>query len=177
MADENQKKAKDVIKPEDISKEVVVPKPELDVSDIIAKTVSETFKALQPYLNQPQAPAPQMPKQKISSESVRGQIMREMSQEFDRKVNQNRKFLEKMAATPRKDMVVYTIPMVYRQWIGQTLSVSLNGSVITIPVNNRGYLIPKVYKPIIDQMLRYEDEKISYMTDNDNKDIRYGESK
>lgn len=145
------------IKEEDLSVEKA---PGLDLSDIISQTIQKTLEGLAPYLNRGGAPDTSLKEQ---GENIRSRIISEMNKDFDHVLNANRKYLEKLAATPESEMTVVQIPRVYAKYLGSVLPVGLNGSIISIPINNKPYAIPKVMKAKVQETLEYEDEKISFM--------------
>lgn len=97
--------------------------------------------------------------------------MKQLEKQFDRRLNENNRFIQGMFNAPRKDLRWIRIPRIYRKHIGSQLPVGLNGNVITIPVDGNSYLVHKDYLPIINQKLEYEDQKISYMEDSGYEDI------
>lgn len=99
-------------------------------------------------------------------------FMKDMELQMDRVTERNRRFMEKVAKSPKSEYVTVTIPQMYRKYFGSTLPVGVNGTIISIPVNNRPYRIHKIFVPALRQRLNYKDEKISQMTATENRDIR-----
>jgi len=153
------------IKESDLSVEQA---PGFDLSDIIAQTVQKTIEGLAPFLQRGGAPTQSM---KAEGENIRTRIITEMNKDFDYVLNANKRYLEKLANTPKSEMVVIQIPRVYAKYLGSVLPVGLNASVIAIPINNKPYLIPKVMKAKVMETLEYEDEKISFMERTGSSDI------
>lgn len=139
------------------------PKQE-DLSQIISSTISETMKAMQSNLNQ-QAQTSEM------SKSDKEKVISRINKTYDRRVNENKRFLQRLANAPESDYRYISIPRVYAKYLGSNIPVSINGSVITIPVNGKRYKVHKYYVPIIRQRIEYEDEKISYMDQTDFSDV------
>lgn len=156
---------KKIIKEEDLTVNNV---PGIDVSDIISQTIQKTIEGLAPLLNRGGA-SPEVVQR--SGESVRRDVIREINTDFERLVNANKRFLEKLANTPKSEQVVVRIPKVYAKYLGGSLPVGLNGSIIYIPADNRPYLVPKSMKAIIENTIAYEDEKIDFMERTGNSDV------
>jgi hypothetical protein len=140
-----------------------------DISEIIAKTVSKTFEQLAPYLGS--GDSKQKGTLREESQNVRSRIIKEINNDFAHVMNANKRFLQGLANIPRKDLVTVRIPRVYAKQFGSVLPMGLNGSVIGIPIDNKPHLIPKVFKPFLENTLNYEDEKISFMERSGNVDM------
>jgi len=140
------------------------------VKVMMQSAISETFKMMQPYLAQNNQ-APQ--EVATTSDQVRGRVMRNMNNEFERVVQENNKFLRSLLNPSKEDKVYVTIPRVYKPYFGSMLPVGINTSIINVPIDNRPHPIHKAFLPIIMAKLGYEDEKISYMQATDFSDVSF----
>jgi len=140
-------------------------------SDIIEKAISKTLEAIMPLLQaglpqQSQAPVQQI----LSSNDVRMQVSKATNTAFDREMEENRKFLAMLATAPASDFVMFSIPRIYEQHFGSVLPVSVNGSMITIPIDNRPHRIHKLFVAPARAKIDYEDEKAAFMHKHSNND-------
>lgn len=149
------------------TKEVAEKLQPTSMEDIIAKTISETLKAVAPLLAGKQAE----PQEEATTSSVRTKIIKKINQEYDNAVKANTKFMASLVNAPESDYVKVIIPRVYKPYFGPMLPVGLNGSLINIPIDNRPHKVHKAYLPIILQKLRYEDEKIDFMNRTGKSDV------
>jgi len=165
MPDDNKPK----IQPKDVILE------DQSTSKIIAETVSALMKELAPMLqannntnnnkNNAQPGA-----QTVSD--VRSKVIRDMEVKFQDTVKANNRFTQSLVNLPKEQMTRIRIPKVYRKYFGPYLPVGINGVVITIPIDNNYHPIPKIYLPLINRTIDYEDEKIDYMERTGSKDIQ-----
>lgn len=64
-----------------------------------------------------------------------------------RSVKFNKKLVEE------KDMIRVSIPLVYREYVGSNVTVSVNGNTIKVPVDNRAYMISKAHNHQLQKKL------------------------
>jgi hypothetical protein len=140
---------------------------------IIQQTVEKTMAALLPLLQKNSA----VNLDDKTTQNVRTDIVRQINKAFDKRLESNRKFMARLASAPEKEFTKIKIPRVYAQYFGPMLPVGINGSLINIPIDNKYHKVHKIYVPIIEQTLEYEDEKISFMQrtgKNDTREVTQG---
>ena len=139
--------------------------------DVVNKTVETVMASIAPYLqNNMQQPTP---KKADTVSDVRSRVIRDMEAQFQKTLKANKNFANVLANLKPKDYTRIRIPRVYKKYFGPYLPVGINGIIITVPIDNNYHKIPKLYLPIIEKTLRYEDEKIDFMERTDNSDITF----
>lgn len=166
MAD---KPSKDVMKEFD-TKQGLDPELVKLMMQLNKETVKDLAEVLIPILNKSQSePVAYAPK---TMSEQRSQTLTEINREFQRKQEENARFMRELSEAPKKDFVRYSIPLIYKKHVGSVLPVGLNGSVITFPVDGRPHPIHKAFVLHIEQKLRYIDEQVAFMDNNNNSDVR-----
>lgn len=103
----------------------------------------------------------------------RTRVVKVIQKNLDRRINENKKFMDRLANAPRSEFAYIRIPRLYKKYFGSQLPVGLNGSTIQIPIDGRRHLVHKAYIPIINMKLEYEDQKVDYMEQSGYEDIEY----
>ena len=139
-------------------------------SKIVVETVAAVMKELMPMLQQNKGSSQPAVEQTVSG--VRSKVIRDMEVKFQATVKANNRFNQSLQNLKPAQMTRIRIPKVYRKYFGPYLPVGINGVVITVPIDNNYHPIPKIYLPLIDRTIAYEDEKIDFMERTGSKDIK-----
>ena len=140
------------------------------ISKIVGDTTSKVIQELSPYLGQGGSELKEKQKE-TTSKQVKQRAIREMQGAYDEAVTQNNQFMRELAEAPKSDYRTVRIPEVYRKYFGSQLVVGINGSFVTVPVNNRPHRVHKDFYSLIMRKLEYEDDKISTMERTGNNDV------
>ena len=135
--------------------------------EMISSTTSSVMKEILPLLEQSRKDH----SKELDAEMLKKRATHRMNKEFDEAVSRNKKFLEKMAKLPQSEYRTIRIPKMYRKYLGSSLPVGINGSIIYIPIDNKPHRIPKEYYALAQRKLEYEDDKNSVMESTDRSDI------
>lgn len=140
------------------------------ISKIVGDTTSKVIQELSPYLNQGKS---EQKKEEVESttKQIKQRVVRDMQTEYDRVVRYNNEFMKELANAPRSDYRTVRIPEVYKKYFGSQLVVGINGSFVTVPVDNRPHRVHKDFYSLIMRKLEYEDDKISTMARTGNEDV------
>jgi len=139
------------------------------ISKVISETTSKVLSELMPYLQNNTNQTPQQIQQ--TTKEVKERVVRELNGEYERVINENRKFMTRLAQAPKTEYKTVRIPQVYRKYFGSQLVVGLNGSFVTVPVDGRPHRVHKDFYSLIQQKLDYEDSKISHMEQTGFNDV------
>lgn len=135
--------------------------------DLIAQIVGRTMERMAPYFGGNTTKE----QQKESVKNVKERLVREMNEEYERIIKENRQFMEKLARSPKSDYRKVAIPKVFRKYFGSQLVVGLNGSFVTVPVDGRPHRVHKDFYSIIMSKLDYIDDKVDSMERTDFTDV------
>lgn len=135
---------------------------------IVEKVLTKTLESLLPLLQQGAQPGARP----VTSQDIRTEVSKNSQMLFDKEVRENQRFLEMVANLPDSEYEDFFIPRVFSRYVGSVLPVSINGSIINIPVNGQKYRIPKMHAAIARTKIAYEDEKANFMDRSNNNDIR-----
>ena len=103
---------------------------------------ADQFEALLGKVGQPTQPAPRQQFDGMMASNVdQKRLMR--SNEFNRKLVNS------------KDMVTISIPAVYSEYIGDSVTVSVNGNTVKCPVNDSVFSISKAHNHQLQKKLRH----------------------
>lgn len=138
------------------------------MADLIRKTTSSVLSELIPLI---QGNKPTLQQTEKTVKEARERVARQMNEEFDRVVRENRNFMLELTKAPKSDYRTVQIPQVYRKYFGSQLVVGVNGSFVTIPVDGRPHRVHKSFYNVILRKLDYEDNKISHMEQTDFSDV------
>lgn len=145
------------------------------ISQVANSSIKETMMAMMPMFqemlsaNRQEAASQVASKEQFSS--IQSRVMNDVNKQFDQRMARNRKFVETLANSPKSDYRIMSIPQIYAKYFGSELPVGLNGSVIQVPINGRRFRVHKKFVPIINQALKFKDQKVAFMEDTEGVDL------
>lgn len=137
--------------------------------EAVKQTMKEFMPVFEKLLEKNQAPVTVQLEDNLSS--IQSRVVRDIQKQLDRRITENKRFMQSLVNAPASDYITMRIPRVFAKYFGSQMLVGLNGSVIQVPVNGRPFRVHKHYVPIINQKIEYEDQKIAYMEQTNFEDI------
>ncbi len=104
------------------------------------------------------APGANAPKQ-TNNAQVQSNIANQVTRRINARVLEGQKFYALLASS--KLRVRISIPKIYQEHIGKSLTVTINGSTVKVPVDGRNYFMHPAHAAIVNEKLRYISENIS----------------
>ena len=96
------------------------------------------------------------------------EINKKVQEKAKNQINFQRRIVDDL--NNRRNCKMYSIPLIYKEY-QPSFTVSINGCTIKVPADGQPRLIHNRYIDIIEQRLRYLDQKINSMN-NSGRDIR-----
>lgn len=90
---------------------------------------------------------------------VQSNIANQVTRRINKRVQEGQKFYSLLASS--KLRVRISIPKIYQEHIGQSLTVTINGSTVKVPVDGKNYFMHPAHAAIVNEKLRYVSENIA----------------
>lgn len=93
------------------------------------------------------------------SDDENSKLANSLTRKINERVMEGQKFYALLASSKLRTRV--EIPKIYEAYIGKTLTVTINGSTVKVPVDGQQYYMHPAHAAIVKEKLRYISENIS----------------